>query len=201
LQKDNLAHVLITSPGKSVFIFYALLHLLARGLPVALQCDTVFFIFSEDGAEMHGANSMGLFFSRSRERAWALTDSTETSRYPCKASQAASRMGRAWVVLSTSPAKEKRYNRLRKCNAGIFVMDSRRITGTEVGLHRKHSILSGLFTQHYSWTSCPTFRRELREVGSLCAHLPFVGVGAVTESSSEMMCSRSPINSLNIPPP
>ena len=64
--KDNLAHILI-HPGKSVCIIYPLLHRLGRGLPVALQCDTVFFIFREDGVEMHGADSMGLCFVPEKE--------------------------------------------------------------------------------------------------------------------------------------
>jgi hypothetical protein len=103
-------------------VFYTLLHLLSKGKPVALQRDTVFFIFREAGVEMHRVNSLGLFFCP-EEKPWALSDSTERSRYPCNAFQSASVMGRAWVVQATSLATD-RYDRLRKeCNTGLFVMN------------------------------------------------------------------------------
>ena len=71
---------------------------------------------------MHEADSDGLFF-RSEEKLWALVDSSETNSHVCRAFQRASQMGRAWLVLATSPAR-KRYDRLRKeCSVGVFVMD------------------------------------------------------------------------------
>ena len=108
--------------GKSVFIYYMLLHLLGKGQPVALQCVKKVLIFREDGVEIHEADSGGFFF-RTGEKLWSLTDSTEMSTYPCRAFQVASQMRLAWFVLATSPTT-KRYDRLRKkCNAGIFVME------------------------------------------------------------------------------
>ena len=144
-----------------MFIFYALLYLLSKGQPVALQREAVFFIFRQDGVEMHRINSLGLFF-RSDERPWALSDSTETSKYPCRSFQLASRMGYAWIVQATSPATI-RYDRLRKeCNAAVFVMkyvtrdESRALRSVFIAsilfLNRLAYSLSGSFPKHYSWT-------------------------------------------------
>ena len=89
-----------------MFIYYTLLHLLGKGQPVALQRDDKVLIFREDGVKMHEADYDGGFFFLDGEKPWALKDSTETSRYPCRAFQAASQMGRAWIVLATSPVKK-----------------------------------------------------------------------------------------------
>lgn len=124
--------------GKSVFIFYALLHLLSKGKTVALERDTVFVIFRANGVEMHRVNSLGLFF-HPEERPWALSDSTESSRPPCRTFQAASKMGSAWIVQATSLATN-RY----ECNAGLFVMNG--FTREE---SRALSIIYGLDTEYF----------------------------------------------------
>jgi hypothetical protein len=107
----------------------------------------VFFIFRQNGVEMHRVNSLGLFF-RPEERLWMLSDSDETNRYPCDAFQAASRKGRAWIVQATSPATT-RYDRLGKeCNAGLFVMNC--LTREESRALRSVFIISNLFCLAYS---------------------------------------------------
>lgn len=108
--------------GKSVFIYYALLRLLSKGQPAALQYNKCIVTFREDGVEIHEDDSYGRFF-REGEKLWALTDSNERSRVPCKAFQNANTVDGTWIVLATSPAKN-RYDRLREELAlGVFVMN------------------------------------------------------------------------------
>jgi hypothetical protein len=71
---------------------------------------------------MHRNNSLGMFF-HPEEKTWALSDSTETNKTLCNAFQSDSQMGRAWIVLATSPAS-KHYDRLcKEYNLGVFIMN------------------------------------------------------------------------------
>ena len=71
---------------------------------------------------MHHDDNMGTCF-RFEKTTWALSDSTETSKLPCSAFQSGSRMGTAWILLTSSPAA-KQYDRFSKeCMAGLFIMD------------------------------------------------------------------------------
>jgi hypothetical protein len=107
----------------------------------------VVLIFHRDGVKMHQADSDVQFF-RSEEKPWALVDSTEMSRDVCKAFRRASQMGRAWIVLATSPVT-KRCDRLRKeCHAGVFVMDN--FTREESRALRSVFIAGILFYMAYS---------------------------------------------------
>ena len=82
----------------------------------------MFFVFREDGVEVHEANSDGLSFNP-EEKIWALTDSTEKTRTPCNAFQRASQLERAWSILTTSPTEE-RYDRFcKECGVGVFIME------------------------------------------------------------------------------
>lgn len=55
---------------------------------------------------------------------WALSDSIEDYRTPCKLFKALSRTEQAWIVQTTSPAAD-RWKRWRKeCHAGLFIMKS-----------------------------------------------------------------------------
>jgi hypothetical protein len=99
-----------------------LLQLLGKGQPVALQRGKTVLLFREGGVEMHEADSDGEFF-HTGAKTWALADLNGWSPHLCQAFQLASKMGRAWFVLASSPARN-RYDRLRKkYYAGIFIME------------------------------------------------------------------------------
>ena len=55
--------------GKSIFLFYLLLRLLSMGEPVALQRGEFFYVFSQDGVEMHRGDTTGWIF-RFKGKLW-----------------------------------------------------------------------------------------------------------------------------------
>ena len=105
------------------------------------------FIFHEDCVNVCSLDADGLVFG-SGKKIWALSDSTEGTKWPCLAFQKGSKMGTAWIVQATSPAKE-RWDRWSKgCDAGLFVMDC--ITPQESRALRLVFIATILFCLTYS---------------------------------------------------
>ena len=107
----------------------------------------MFFIFHEDCVDICKPSAEGLVFG-SKKKIWALSDSTEGTKWPCSAFQKASKMGTAWIVQATSPAKERWDRWSKECNAGLFVMDC--ITARESRALRLVFIATILFCLTYS---------------------------------------------------
>ncbi|KAI0245653.1 hypothetical protein BJV78DRAFT_1287359 [Lactifluus subvellereus] len=107
--------------GKSTFLFYALFRRLSTQKPTALQMSTCFIVFKDTGVKVYdlairvtGALPVGT---------WALTDSNEHTREPCRAFLSASRRHQAWIVQATSPAKDRWYQWSKELQAQYFVME------------------------------------------------------------------------------
>ena len=110
--------MLISVPylGKSVFLFYLLLHRLERCLPTAVQLDADFyFVFDAEGAACHRLHDR----SKKLEQCWALADSSDLVQQPCKLF-----MNRAKCVIQMSSPKAVRWKEWIKQKLGLcFYMD------------------------------------------------------------------------------
>ncbi|KAF8342458.1 hypothetical protein F5887DRAFT_974351 [Amanita rubescens] len=106
--------------GKTIFLFYVLLHRLSAGLPTAFQVfDDRFFLFTETGAEeLDVVAKSGL---KLPPGTWALTNSGDLIEQPCSAFLSSRR--RAWIIQATSPKRSRWYEWSKQHSARCYVMD------------------------------------------------------------------------------
>lgn len=87
--------------GKTCFLYYLLLRLLNQKQPVAFQVKERFFLFQSSGVLLCDSSSGE---EHTPPGTWALSDSHVGYEVPCGAFLAASQMGDAWLVQSSSPS-------------------------------------------------------------------------------------------------
>ncbi|KAI0245655.1 hypothetical protein BJV78DRAFT_1287361 [Lactifluus subvellereus] len=107
--------------GKSTFLFYALFRRLCAKKPTALQMSTCFVVFKDTGVKVH--DPAILVDDALPTGTWALTDSNEHTREPCRAFLGASRQHQAWIVQATPPATDRWYQWFKELQAQYFVME------------------------------------------------------------------------------
>ena len=91
------------------------------GEPVALQRGEFFYVFSQDGVEMHRGDSTGWIF-RFKGKLWALSYSRPESKTPCRSFQWFSRQKHAYIVQATSPEEERWKEWEKECGGRLFAM-------------------------------------------------------------------------------
>jgi len=118
------------------------------GKPVALQRDEYFFLFSKNGVEKYDGNSMGWIF-QFEEKLWALSDSNEGSKHPCKSFQWFSQQNQAYIVQATSPARDRWHRWSTECSARSVIMKC--FTEKEAKALRS-VIIAGILFIHFNFT-------------------------------------------------
>ena len=120
LRTGTCTRLIFAEPGKTFFLYYLLLHLLSKKIPVAFQLTNCIIVFQGGNVFKHPLSAEAYVLPCGT---WALTDSNDQAKHPCNTFLDAAERKIAWIVQSSSPLEDRHKDWQKIHFAQTFVMD------------------------------------------------------------------------------